>query len=88
MLRKAVRKGVRAGMRVAAISAQEGIRIVRPFVRAGKLSRKEAQRTAAKLRQAMDRQRRRADALIQREVVAELKRMGFVHRSQLRKRKR
>lgn len=88
MLRKAVKKGVKAGLKVAVLSMREGIRVLRPLVRKGKLSRGDARRAARMLVRVADQQRRRADALIQRTVTAEIKRLGFVHKSELRKKRR
>ena len=80
MLRRAVKRGVQAGIRVAEISVKEGVSILRPLVRGGKLSGKEAQRVARALVRVADTHRKKADALIQRRVTAEIKRLGFVQK--------
>lgn len=87
MLRKAVKKGVKTGIRVAEISLNEGVRVLRPLVRGGMLSAGEARRAARLLIRVADHHRKKADVAIQRRVTAELKRLGFVHKSQMKKRK-
>ena len=87
MLRKAVKKGVKAGIRVAEISVTEGVRVLRPLVRGGMLSAGEAKRVARLLIRVADHHRRKADVAIQRRVTTEIKRLGFVHKSKLKKRR-
>ncbi len=75
MLRKAMKKGIRAGLRVATLSAREGVKVMRPLIRGGKLSKAEAMRAARVFARVTERQARRAQLLIERKVAQEIVRL-------------
>ena len=75
MLRKAMKKGIRMGLKVAALSAKEGIKVLRPMVQGGKLSAGEAKRMARKFARVAERQARKAQAVLERKMAAELRRV-------------
>lgn len=75
MLRNAVKKGIKAGLKVATLSAREGVRVMRPLIKGGKLSKREAMRAARLLARVGARQARRAQGLIERKVAAEMVRL-------------
>jgi polyhydroxyalkanoate synthesis regulator phasin len=84
MLRKTVKKGIRAGLKVAAFSAKEGIKVMRPLIAGGKLSKAEAVRAARRFSRLADIQRRKAQAAIERKIAAEIARIE----REVRKKKR